>query len=213
KPEEFLCLASSAAKDFTSALGKKDVPKVGVVGEIYVKYNDFAHKNVVKWLVSQGVEPVLPAITNFFISFFANTEARIKDNIHDRKTPKFVLDFAERYIFEIIRKMEDAISQFPDIMPIESPHKEAKKASRIINTNSQFGEGWGIAGEFARFAEEGINNVVSLQPFGCIANQIVSKGIEKRTKELYPDLNMLFLDFDNGMSDVNIYNRLHFIIG
>jgi len=54
--------------------------------------------------------------------------------------------------------------------------------------------------------------VVSLQPFGCIANHIISKGIEKRTRELYPNLNLLFLDFDSGMSEANIFNRLHFMI-
>jgi predicted nucleotide-binding protein (sugar kinase/HSP70/actin superfamily) len=54
--------------------------------------------------------------------------------------------------------------------------------------------------------------VISLQPFGCIANHIISKGIEKRTKELFPNMNLLFLDFDSGMSEANIYNRLHFMI-
>ncbi|MFA6334812.1 MAG: acyl-CoA dehydratase activase-related protein [Bacteroidales bacterium] len=212
KPDEFFNLAASAAKEFSSILGNKNIPRIGVVGEIYVKYNDFGHKNIIKWLISQGVEPVLPAITDFFTAFFANREIRFKDNIQRRNIPKFALDFVEKYLFGVIREMEHAIKQFPYIRPIKSPHKEAQMASKIINTNSQFGEGWGIAGEFARFAEEGINNVVSLQPFGCIANQIISKGIEKRTRELYPNLNLLFLDFDNGMSEANIYNRLHFMI-
>ena len=88
----------------------------------------------------------------------------------------------------------------------------AESASKIINLNAQFGEGWGVPGDFAHFAENGINRVVSLQPFGCIANQVISKGIEKRTRELYPNLNLLFLDFDSGMSEANIMNRLHFMI-
>ncbi|MEN6618010.1 MAG: acyl-CoA dehydratase activase-related protein [Rikenellaceae bacterium] len=211
-PAEFFGLASSAAKEFSEALDDKDVQRIGIAGEIYVKYNDFGQKGVVKWLVSQGVEPVLSPVTNFFISFFANREARFRDYVRRRDLPKFASDFLEHYLFNIIGKMESAVKQFPFIRPIESPHKHAKLASEIINTNSQFGEGWGIAGEFAQFAREGINNVVSLQPFGCIANQIISKGIEKRTRELYPDLNLLFLDFDNGMSEANIFNRLHFMI-
>ena len=81
-----------------------------------------------------------------------------------------------------------------------------------MSTNAQFGEGWGIPAEFVEFAQNGINNVVSLQPFGCIANHIISKGIEKRTRELYPNLNLLYLDFDSGMSEANIFNRLHFMI-
>ena len=58
----------------------------------------------------------------------------------------------------------------------------------------------------------GVNNVVSLQPFGCIANQVISKGIEKRAKEIYPSLNLLFLDFDSNLAEANVFNRLHFMI-
>ncbi len=58
----------------------------------------------------------------------------------------------------------------------------------------------------------GVSNVVSLQPFGCIANQVISKGIEKRAKEIYPSLNLLFLDFDSNLAEANVFNRLHFMI-
>lgn len=74
--------------------------------------------------------------------------------------------------------------------------------------NAQFGEGWLLPAEILSYARQGIYNVVSLQPFGCIANHIVSKGIEKRIKSVIPELNMLSLDFDSGVSDVNITNRL-----
>ncbi|MDR0687118.1 MAG: hypothetical protein LBF55_00330, partial [Prevotellaceae bacterium] len=76
----------------------------------------------------------------------------------------------------------------------------------------QYGEGWLIPGEISAFASEGINNVISLQPFGCIANQIISKGVEKRMKDKYPKLNLLFLDFDAGTSEVNVFNRLYFMV-
>jgi len=118
----------------------------------------------------------------------------------------------EKYVFSIIRKMESKVQVFPYYHPVGNPHKDALKASKIINLNAQFGEGWRIPAEFAQFADSGVNNVVSLQPFGCIANQIISKGIEKRTRELYPSLNLLFLDFDSGMGEANIFNRLHFMI-
>ena len=73
---------------------------------------------------------------------------------------------------------------------------------------AQFGEGWLLPAEIVSFAKEGIYNVISLQPFGCIANHIISKGIEKRIKDLYPEMNLLSLDFDSGVSDVNVMNRL-----
>ena len=108
--------------------------------------------------------------------------------------------------------MEAGIRHYPFYIPVSNVYEDAAAASKIINLNSQFGEGWGIAAEFGEFAHNGVNNVVSLQPFGCIANHVISKGIEKRTREIYPNLNLLFLDFDSGMSEANIFNRLHFMI-
>jgi len=182
------------------------------VGEIYVKYNDFGHKHVVNWLVKQGVEAVVPPLIQFFISTFASQEARIQGNVKERTIPKFAMNFVENLAYRIIRKMESGILHYPYYFPISNVHEGARDASRIISTNAQFGEGWRIPAEFSEFAHNGINNVISLQPFGCIANHIISKGIEKRTKELFPNMNLLFLDFDSGMSEANIYNRLHFMI-
>ena len=86
--------------------------------------------------------------------------------------------------------------------------ESAKRGAEIINLNTKVGEGWLLPAEIVNFAKHGVNNVVSLQPFGCIANQIDSKGVFKRIKTLYPQLNLLSLDFDSGVSDVNITNRM-----
>jgi len=77
---------------------------------------------------------------------------------------------------------------------------------------NNYGEGWLIAGEIAQFAKSGIKSAVSFQPFGCIANHIISKGIESKIKKQYPEMNILFLDFDGGSSEVNVINRLQFLI-
>jgi len=85
---------------------------------------------------------------------------------------------------------------------------KAELAKNVISLNAQFGEGWLLPAEIISYAESGVKSVISLQPFGCIANHIVSKGVEKRIKRLYPAINLLSLDFDSGVSDVNIKNRL-----
>ena len=90
--------------------------------------------------------------------------------------------------------------------------KDSLNASKIISLAAQFGEGWLIPGEISAFAENKIYNAISLQPFGCIANHVISKGIEKKIKKTYPKMNLLFLDFDGGTSEANILNRLHFMI-
>ena len=87
-----------------------------------------------------------------------------------------------------------------------------QRAQEIVTLNHQYGEGWLIAGEIATFAREGINNVLCLQPFGCIANHVIAKGVHKRIKELYPQINLLFLDADAGVSEVNFFNRMHFFV-
>jgi predicted nucleotide-binding protein (sugar kinase/HSP70/actin superfamily) len=89
---------------------------------------------------------------------------------------------------------------------------KAEYASEALDLSHQFGEGWMIAAEVACYAHSGINRVVCLQPFGCIANHIVAKGIEKRLKRLYPQVGLLFLDIDGGIAEVNLQNRLHFLI-
>ena len=86
----------------------------------------------------------------------------------------------------------------------------ADHAKEILSLNHQYGEGWLIAGEIAAYARDGVPNVLCLQPFGCIANHIVAKGVQKKLQEKYPQLNLLFLDADAGVSEVNFFNRMHF---
>ena len=78
----------------------------------------------------------------------------------------------------------------------------------MVSLAAQFGEGWLLPSDIISLVRQGVNNVASLQPFGCIANHIVSKGIEKKLKKMYPQLNLVSLDFDSGVSAVNVTNRL-----
>jgi predicted nucleotide-binding protein (sugar kinase/HSP70/actin superfamily) len=87
-----------------------------------------------------------------------------------------------------------------------------KRAKKVVSLIHQYGEGWLLPGEVVMFAEDGVKNVLSLQPFGCIASHLVSKGISKRIRELYPDINILFLDMDADTSEANIHNRLEFFV-
>jgi len=210
--KRFLDLISDAAERFSDIIEKKDVPQIGIVGEIFVKYNNFGHKDVVNWLVQQGVEANLPPLTDFFTSAFVNRIVRKEGNVSINPTPGYIFNLIEKYVYRTVSKMEKRCSKFPYFKRFNTPEELGKAAAPIINLNAQFGEGWNIPGDFAHFAQSGINRVVSLQPFGCIANQVISKGIEKRTRELYPNLNLLFLDFDSGMSEANILNRLHFML-
>ena len=208
-----LRLFKEAVAEYQTVIDEKvKAPIMGVVGEIYVKYNSFSHKNVLEWLSEQGVEVVAPSMYNFFANSFVNKHINRKNHVKEEDTPLFISDMIYRILQACVRRFDKIGSKFPFYQPFADIFHDAKLASNIINLSANFGEGWLIPAELASFAERGINNVVSLQPFGCIANHVISKGVEKRVKKIYPKMNLLFLDFDSSTSDANVFNRLHFMV-
>ena len=188
-------------------------PRIGIVGEIYIKYNSFGNLNIVDWLISQGVEVVVPPLIDFFLQAFVNLDVNKQQNLrHASSWSDMILYFFELYANRFVNRSNRILKRYNRYEQMHGIRYVSEKASEIINLANQFGEGWLIPGEIASFAENGVNNVVSVQPFGCIANHVISKGIEKRIRDRYPNMNLLFLDFDSGMSEVNILNRLHFMV-
>ena len=208
RSKELWKLMSQAAEEFNSISRNIDCPKVGVVGEIFLKFNPFAQKNVIEWLTEQGIEVVPSVLTDFFMQNFVNRKARIESHIQKETLPVFVYKSAYLLIKKQIEKANRIGKEFRYFVPFKDIFEEAEEAQKVISLNAQFGEGWLLPAEIMSYARQGIYNVVSLQPFGCIANHIVSKGIEKRIKHFYPEMNILSLDFDSGVSDVNVTNRL-----
>ncbi len=206
-------LLKQAVEEFSQNIDTdKILPRVGVVGEIYIKYNTFGHLNVLDWLADQGVEVVAPSIYNFFINSFVNRHINKENNIKPVDLPLFLTDIVYKVIYKYAQSYDDVCKDFPFYRPFADMFHEAKLASRIINMAANFGEGWLIPAEMSSLAEDGVKNIISLQPFACISNHIISKGIEKKMRKLYPDVNLLFLDFDGGTSEANVFNRLHFLI-
>ena len=206
--KDLLGRLSEAARQFNDICRELDCPKVGVVGEIFLKFNPFAQKNVIEWLTEQGIEVVPSVLADFFMQNFVNRKVRVESCIQQQFLPDFVYKLAYKMVGCQIEKFNKVGSEFRYFNPFKDIFEEADEAKKVISLNAQFGEGWLLPAEILSYARQGIYNVVSLQPFGCIANHIVSKGIEKRIKSVIPELNMLSLDFDSGVSDVNITNRL-----
>lgn len=212
-PKALVKLAKEAATAFAAICDhERKVERVGLVGEIYVKYNSFSNKNVVGWLIDHGVEVVPPALSGFFLSMLPNVHANKKLNIKDPGMPVVAAKLIDKAIMTVASKFDKACKAFPYYRPFNSIFENYKLSNNVINPAADFGEGWFLPGEICHLAENGIKKVVSVQPFGCIANHIISKGIEKRLKERYPNLSLLFLDFDSGTSEANVQNRLHFMI-
>jgi len=206
-------LMAQAVEEFTAAvIPNKIVPTIGLVGEIYVKYNSFSNKSVVPWLIEQGVEVVPPALVTFFSTSFVNSHYNRKYNIKEVSTPTWITDSLHALLLRCMRKYDAICKPFPYYRPFASIFEIGKLSEQVINPAADFGEGWMLPGEICHLAENGIQNVVSLQPFGCIANHIISKGIEKKIKQVYPHMSLLFLDFDSSTSEANVFNRLHFMV-
>lgn len=211
RTREMKSLLRAAAHAFSQCARNVELPRVGIVGEIYAKYNRYANHGIIDWFAGQGVEPVVPALAEFFFESFASKRARGRASIDKKDWFYYASPAIERLLFALVRSMESCVKEFPWYRSIGRSMAESRLAAPILNLNAQFGEGWLIPSDFARFAKEGIHDVVCMQPFGCIANHIVAKGIEKRVRELYPALNLLFLDLDSGVSEANFFNRLHFV--
>lgn len=205
-------LLKSAVSEFCGIIEHVDVPVIGLVGEIYVKYNSFSHKNVVNWLLENRVEVVPPTLINFFSTTFVSRHVNRRFHIKEEKNPLWINDLIYFYMRHVMRKFDRVCAPYPYYRKFSNIFDDARLASSILNLAADFGEGWGLPGEICSLAEQGVENVISLQPFGCIANHIISKGVEKRIKQVFPKMNLLFLDFDSSTSEANIYNRLHFMV-
>ena len=197
-----------AAEAFDGIVTDRQAPRVGVVGEIFLKFNPFAQKDMTNWLTEQGIEVVPPMLTDFFMQAFVNGKVNAESSLERSRVPRAVMRWAYKWVRRRIDRANAAGSRFRYFTPFADIFDEAAEAGSVVSLCAQFGEGWLLPGEILSMARQGVTHVVSLQPFGCIANHIVSKGIEKRIKRLYPGLSILSLDFDSGVSDVNVRNRL-----
>jgi predicted CoA-substrate-specific enzyme activase len=208
-----LPLLKKAVKAFNSiAVREEEVQTVGIVGEIYIKYNSFGQFDIINWLIDHHIEVAQPPLLHFFMQTFVNMKVSDDEHIQESSSSRFLINFLKWRAGYYISRFEKALRDFRYYRPVHGIEDEARLASDILSLANQYGEGWLIPAEIASFSRQNINRVVCMQPFGCVANHIIGKGMEKKIKKLYPDMNLLFLDFDYGTSRVNVINRLHFLI-
>ncbi|TAL68845.1 MAG: CoA activase [Bacteroidetes bacterium] len=194
-------------------LAKSNVPKIGIVGEVYVKYNPMGNHKIADEMTQKGIEVVYPPLINMFVQWLVNVHYKHNLKIDKKPVAKKFAYLLEKYFDRRCNQFDNVMKNFKFFTPRHHIREIAKKAEKIMNmSNHYFGEGWLISGEILTFAENGIKNILCMQPFGCIANHIVARGVEKSIRDLHPDLNLQFLDIDAGNSQVNLQNRLHLLI-
>lgn len=207
-PRGLMDLIDQAAKDFDAITDDKDIPAVGIVGEIFLKFNPFAHQFLARRIIEKGCEVVPPLLTPFFLQEFVNNIVQKHMGLKCSHVPDFLVKSIYSLIWRREEKINKMASRFRYFRPFTNIFDEAKEVNGVVSLAAQFGEGWLLPSDIISMVKQGINNVASLQPFGCIANHVISKGIEKKLKRLYPQLNLVSLDFDSGVSAVNVTNRL-----
>jgi predicted CoA-substrate-specific enzyme activase len=213
KKKALLAALERAVADFNAIeVDDADYPTVGIVGEIFVKYNPFSNSNVAQWLMDQGLEVVIPPLHEFFTRALVDNPYRVQTNLQRRNMTWLAYQAAKKPLRGYLRDIHNTMSGYRRFRDHTDIEEIANQAQQILSLSHQYGESWLIAGEVADFARGGIDNVLCLQPFGCIANHVIAKGAEKKMREMYPQLNILFLDADAGNSEVNFFNRLHFFV-
>ena len=209
-----LNLLSHAVDEFNSVeLEFENVPKIGLVGEIFVKYNPAGNFKIVDRLVEERIEVVTPPLINLFIQWFVNVKVKNKALTDSKPISAMLSGIIKKYYMHSFNKFDTVLKKFNYYEPWHDIEHIADNASKVMNlVNLYFGEGWMIAGDILAFAEDNIKNVLCLQPFGCIANHVIARGMEKPLKDIDPELSILFLDIDSGMSEANTDNRVHLLV-
>ena len=185
--------------------------RVGVVGEIYVKFSSLGNNQLEKFLLSEGAEPVVPGLTDFLIFKIFNREVDV--NIYGGKwIKKKVCQIFKGYVEQCQQDMIDALNNshyFKAPGTFEDLHR---LVHGYLGEGCKMGEGWLLTAEMLELIHSGTPNIVCAQPFGCLPNHIVGKGMVRRLKDDYPDSNIVAIDYDPSATKINQENRIKLML-
>ena len=186
-------------------------PRVGIVGEILVKYAPAANNSLVELLEAEGAEAQVPDMIDFLLYCFYNQIYKA-EHLGTSKKTAFICRMAI-HLVEFVRGAATKAFRNSNYFTASSGiFKAAKLAEPIVSLGNQTGEGWFLTGEMAHLIEEGVSNIICTQPFGCLPNHIVGKGVIKELRRRYPAANIVAIDYDPGASEVNQLNRIKLML-
>ncbi len=186
-------------------------PRVGVVGEILVKFAPAANNYLVELLESEGAEAVVPDLMDFMLYCFYNQIYK-SDHLGCSKKTAVVSELGIRALEYMRSAASKAFSESKHFVPPASIYDTVKNAKTIVDIGNQTGEGWFLTGEMIELIHMGVNNIVCTQPFACLPNHVVGKGVIKSLRKHYPLSNIVAIDYDPGASEVNQLNRIKLML-
>ena len=203
--------AREITKDFAQLpVVAKDRIKVGVVGEIYIKYSDLGNNCLESFLQKQNCEYMLPGVMNF-VMYGADTYL-IDYKLYGGSLMKYGMAKAALWY---LQRLEKAMRKALELAPFKAPASYAETKAMVkgvIGYGSNMGEGWLLTAEMLELAKNGYNNIICAQPFGCLPNHIAGRGMINKIKELVEDANILPIDYDASASKVNQENRIKLML-
>ena len=186
-------------------------PKVGIVGEILVKFLPAANNYLVELLEKEGAEAVVPDLIDFFMYCFYNQNFKVS-HFGFKKSKATIGNMGIKTLNWLRKPASDAFRESKHFEPPVPVEHLAEMAGDIVSIGNQTGEGWFLTGEMLELIDNGVPNIVCTQPFGCLPNHVVGKGVIKDLRRRHPESNVVAIDFDPGASEVNQLNRLKLML-
>ena len=190
----------------------KPKPRVGIVGEVLIKYHPFGNNYVANLLEKEGAEVILPDFMGF-VKFMATHKITFNKLLNTNKTSSKIMKVAINLIDILEKDLKIALANSKKgyLPPCDIWHLESK-VKDVLSIGNQTGEGWFLTAEMIEYIEHGIPNIVCVQPFACLPNHVVGKGVIKTIRSLYPDANISPVDYDPGASETNQANRIKLLM-
>ncbi len=205
-------IAKDMIRDFDAIPIREDrKPRVGIVGEILVKYAPAANNYLVDLLEQEGAEANVPDLMGFMLYCFYNQVYKA-ENLGTSKKTAFFCNTGIKTIERLLRPINKEYEKSKHFDAPTSIYDIVKFAEPIVSIGNETGEGWFLTGEMVELIHSGVSNIVCIQPFGCLPNHIVGKGVVKHIRKLYPEANIAAIDYDPGASEVNQLNRIKLML-
>ena len=186
-------------------------PRVGIVGEILVKFSPAANNHLVELLEQEGAEAVVPDLMDFMYYCFYNQLYKA-ENLGTSKKASEISRLGIKAIQMLRKPMCEAFNESVHFIAPADIYETAKSAESIVSIGNQTGEGWFLTGEMLELIHTDTPNIVCTQPFGCLPNHVVGKGVIKELRHLHPEANIVAIDYDPGASEVNQLNRIKLML-
>ncbi|MEG2097342.1 MAG: 2-hydroxyglutaryl-CoA dehydratase, partial [Pseudoflavonifractor sp.] len=190
---------------------KEPKVRVGVVGEIYVKYSPLGNNNLEEFLLSEGAEPVVPGIIDFMIFKFYNRDVDV-DLYGGKRLKQKICRIGMDYMEKCQRALIAALSATDRFRAPGTFDDLHRLIQGYLGDGNKMGEGWLLTAEMLELIHSGVPNIVCAQPFGCLPNHVVGKGMIRKLKDDYPNSNIVAIDYDPGATKINQENRIKLML-